>query len=351
MGFHLTARAACDGATCRARTPPSPLLRGLSRFVLACTLAFALAGCQTLPEFVDSTMQDGQALYARKDYNAAIARFKEVLSREPRHFPAYVWIARADIAKGAWRDAIASARAARLIAPRGAGVVPVLAEALYGAGREALAAGKFTDSIPLFLEYIELQPDNPAAYVNVARAYLGEKQFAKAVENLARALGLPADRATQQEALELLLDGARRALLEGDLGNVIRFLSEYLKIKPDNIRAWIDLAHTYIRAGNYPGAATAYGGALRQGGGAARGQLLRELLDTGKEQLSGGHGLEAAALLREYVTHDRANVEAFLYLARAFWSAGDRMQALDALRSVRELNPRQPEALRFMLGQ
>jgi len=313
-------------------------------------LALALAGCQTLPELIDSAMKEGQTLYAQKNYNEAIARFSEALSKDPKYFPAHLWIARAQIAKGAWGAAVASARKAREIAPKGENVAAVLSEALLGAGNAALRSGQFGESIPLFLEYIELQPGNPAAYLNVARAYLGEKRFAEALANIARALGIPWDGAMQREALDLLLEGARRALMAGDLESVIRFLSEYLKIDPENVRAWIDLAHSYIKTGNYDGAASAYGGALRQGGG-EHGTLLRELLDTGKQELSNGRGREATALLREYVTHDRGNIEAFLYLARAFWSIGDRMQALDALRRVRELNPRQQEALRFMLGQ
>jgi tetratricopeptide (TPR) repeat protein len=321
------------------------------RFFLGCMLAFALAGCQTLPEFIDSTMKDGQALYTQKKYDEAIARFNEALRRDPRHFPAHVWTARAQIAQGAWGAAVASARKAWALAPRSADVVPVLAEALFGAGNAALKAGKFAQSIPLFLEYIELQPGNPAAYVNVARAYLGEKRFADALASLSRALGIPSDGATQKEALDLLLEGARRALIEGDLGSMIRFLSEYLKIDPANVRAWLDLARIYIKTGNYDGAASAYGQALRQSIGAERTTLLHEFLDTGKQALSSGRGREAAALLREYVSHDSGSVEAFLYLARAFWSAGDRMQAMDAFRRVVELNPRQREALRFMLGQ
>ncbi|MDH5534430.1 MAG: tetratricopeptide repeat protein, partial [Betaproteobacteria bacterium] len=309
------------------------------RFFLGCILALALAGCQTLPEQIDSTMKEGQTLYAQKNYNEAIARFSEALSKDPKHFPAHVWIARVQMAKGDWGAAVASARKAREIAPKGESVVTVLSEALLGAGTAALKAGKSTESIPLFLEYIELQPTHPAAYLNVARAYLGEKRFAEALAALSRALGIPSDSAMQREALELLLDGARRALAEGDLASMIRFLSEYLKIDPANLGAWLDLARGYLKTGNYGEAVAAFAGGLKQDGSLERGPLLRELLDAGNQALSSGRLREGAAMLREYVAHDRGNIEVLLRLARASWSAGERMQALDALRQIKEVNP------------
>jgi tetratricopeptide (TPR) repeat protein len=314
-------------------------------------LAVALAGCQTLPELIDSTMKEGQALYAQKNYNQAIARFSEALGKDPQHYPAHVWIARAQMAKGDWGAAVASARKAREIAPKGESVIAVFSEALLGAGNAALKGANPTDSIPLFLEYIELQPTNPAAYLNVARAYLGEKRFAEALAALSRALGIPSDAAAQKEALDLLLDGARRALAEGDLASMIRFLSEYLKIDPANLGAWLDLARGYLKTGNYDGAISAFAGGLKRDGGSERGQLLRELLEAGNQALTSGRLREGAALLREYVAHDRGNIEVLLKLARASWSAGERMQALDALRQLKEVNPRQQEALKYMLGQ
>ncbi len=323
----------------------------LRRALVGCVLALALAGCQSLPELIDATMKQGEALYAQKKYDEAIARFNEVLHRDPNHFRAHVWIARVQIAKGAWNPAIASARRAWALAPRHADVVPVLAQALFGAGNAALGTGRFGESIPLFMEYLELQPGNPSAWVNVARAYLGEKRFAEALASVLRALGISPDGATQKEALDLLLDGARRALLEGDLANVIRFLSEYLKIDPANLRAWLDLARSHLKTGDYDRALAAFADGLKQGGGAERGQLLRELLDAGNQALSGGRLREGTALLREYVTHDRGNIEVLLNLARASWIAGERMRAIDALRQIKEVNPRHQEALKYMLGQ
>jgi tetratricopeptide (TPR) repeat protein len=319
------------------------------RFLLCCMLALALAGCQTLAEFVAGTMKEGEQLYAQRKYDEAIAKFNEVLRRDPRHFPAHVWIARSHIAKSAWGPAVASARKAREIAPRGRDVIPVLAQALYGAGESALKAGRLRESISLFLEHIELQPSNPAAYVNVARAYLGEKRLAEAFAALSRALGLPADAATRKQALDLLLEGARRALSDGDLAALIRFLSEYVRFDPDDLRVWLDLARAQLKAGNYEGATAAFGGGLKQGAGEGRADLLRELLAAAREAMAANRMREAALLLREYVEHERANIDAYLDLARAWWKAGDRMQALDAVRRVWELNPRQQQTLKYML--
>lgn len=340
-------------AACAQRTklPWTSVGAVARRFFLGCVMALALAGCQTLPDVIDGAMKDGQALHAQKKYDQAIARFEEVLRLDPKYWRAHVEIARAQIAKGAWDAALTSARKAREMAPKGESVTAVLGEALLGAGTAALKSGKPVEATSLFLEYVELQPTNPSAYVNVARAYLGEKRFADALAALARAIGIPAQGAVQREALDMLLDGARRSLAEGDLAFAIRFLSEYLKVDPANAHAWLDLARAHLKAGDYGKAASAFGAGLKQEGSSARGQLLRELLEAGNTVLASGKLREGAALLREYVVHDQGNIEVLLKLARASWSAGERMYAIDALRQIKQINPRQQEALKYMLGQ
>ena len=53
--------------------------------------------------------------------------------------------------------------------------------------------------------------------------------------------------------------------------------------------------------------------------------------------------------LREYLKFDSKNLSAYLNLAKAYWESGDRGAAVDAFRKVLEIDPRQTEALRFLL--
>jgi tetratricopeptide (TPR) repeat protein len=220
------------------------------RLFLSGLVLVLLAACQSLPVVsVDSLMKEGQDLYAQKQYDDAIRKFSDALGKDAKHWPAHLWIARSQIAKGAWSPAVASARQAWQIAPSGAEVIPVFAQALFGAGEDFLKGGKFGEALGLFGEYIRLQPGNASAYLNVARAYLGERKFADALASMLDALRTSSDGSTRQEALALLLEGSRQAFAQGDPRSVIGFLREYLKFDTANVRAWFDLGNAQWDSG------------------------------------------------------------------------------------------------------
>jgi tetratricopeptide (TPR) repeat protein len=258
---------------------PARSLRRVYATLCALLVVLAFTGCATAPPQDDlgAWMKEGQELYAAKNYDQAIKRFKDVVAKDSKHWQAYLWLARAYIAKGLWGDAIASARTAYQLAASGQDVIPVLAEALFGGGSEALKANRFNDAISHFLDYIKLQPGNARAYLNVARAFLGEKRFADALAALLKGLGVATPGAERTEVLRALLDGGQQAFTQ---------------------RAFRD----------------------------------------------------AIGFLREYVNHDRGNLGAYLDLAKAYWQAGERGNALNAFRRVIELDPRHEEALRFLRG-
>jgi Tfp pilus assembly protein PilF len=88
---------------------------------------------------------------------------------------------------------------------------------------------------------------------------------------------------------------------------------------------------------------------LANGGGADRSELIRGLLDGGLQAFSRNDFRAAIDSLREYLKFDSKNLSAYLNLAKAYWESGERGNALDAFRKVLELNPRNEEALKFLL--
>lgn len=242
-------------------------------------IAMTLAGCAGLglQNEIDGLMKQGQQLYAEKKYDAAIDKFAEVVTKDPQYWQAYLWGARAFIAKGGWGGAIVNGKKAFELAPQGAEVVATFAEALFGAGSDALKNGRYAESIGHFFEFLKLEPGNARAWLNVGSAYLGQKQFREAF------------------------------------------------------------------------------GALKQGlassSGAERSELIRGLLDGGLQALSGGASGDAVNMLKEYIKHDAQNVSAYVNLAKAYWESGELGNAFDAYRNVLKLDPRQEDALRFLLGR
>jgi tetratricopeptide (TPR) repeat protein len=105
-----------------------PLTVGLVALLL-------LAGCAGLiADSIDALMKQGIDLFLARKYDEAIAKFLEVVRRDPKFWNAYLYMARSYLGKGSWGDAIASGRKALELAPSSTEVVTSLAEAFLGAG-------------------------------------------------------------------------------------------------------------------------------------------------------------------------------------------------------------------------
>lgn len=242
-------------------------------------MAVLLAACAglTLQNEIDSLMKEGQQLYAEQKYEQATDKFLIVIGKDPSYWQAYLWAARSFIARGSWKEAIANGRKAFELAPKDQDTLAVFAQALFGGGADALQNGRFAESVQLFVEYLKLEPGNTRAWLNVGKAYLGQKEF-------------------------------RQAL-------------------------------------------SAFAQGLASGGGAERQELIRELLGGGLQAFSSGKYRESIDLLREFLKYDKKEVQAWIGLARAYWEAGDKGKAFDAVKDVLKLDPRQADALRHMLGR
>jgi len=246
----------------------------LALVLLATTFLAACAGL-TLQSEIDGLMKEGQQLYSEKKYDQAVDKFVIVIGKDPTYWQAYLWAARSFIAKGSWSDAIANGKKAFELAPKDKEVLPVFAQALFGGGADALKNGRFAESVNLFVEYLKLEPGNSKAWLNVGKAYLGQKDFRQALGAFAQGLS--------------------------------------------------------------------------SGGGAERQNLIRELLDGGVQAFSSGKYRESIDLLKEFLKYDSKNLQAYVNIAKAYWESGDRGKALDAFKEVLKLDPRQEEALRYML--
>jgi tetratricopeptide (TPR) repeat protein len=246
----------------------------ITLLLLASTLLAACAGL-TLQGEIDGLMKEGQSLYAEKKYEQATDKFLTVIGKDPTYWQAYLWAARSFIAQGNWKDAIANGRKAFELAPKDKNVLPVFAQALFGGGSDALKNGRYAESVNLFVEFLKLEPGNSKAWLNVGKAYLGQKDFRQALGAFAQGLAA--------------------------------------------------------------------------GGGAERQELIRELLDGGMQAFSSGKYRESIDLLKEFLKYDSKNLQAYLNIAKAYWESGDRGKALDAFKQVLQLDPRQEEALRYML--
>ena len=223
----------------------------------------ALAGCIGIPGFGDVNMlqQEGEELYRAKRYDEAIAKFRAIVVRDPLNWYAWLWLARAFIVRGLWGDAIDSGRRAFQLSPQGADVLPVFLQALFGGGAQALSGGSFKDAISHFSEYLKLNSGNGAAWVNVGKAYLGNKQYGDALQSLTRALGVAG--ADRNDVIGTLLSGGSQAFKERDYSSAINMLRETVKQDPRNLQGYLTLGRSYLESGQRGGAFEAFTEALK----------------------------------------------------------------------------------------
>ena len=231
---------------------------------LIVVVVMACAGCVVLDPRgeVNGLMAEGQQLYSAQRFDEAIARFHAAAARDPGNYAAHAWLARAFMARGAWPDAVISARKAFELSRGAPDVMPVLLEALLGGGNDALARGSFVESIGYLGEYLRHQPTNIRAWITVGRAYAGNRQFMDALGALRKALEMGTAGPERTEALQSMLGLGRQALNDRDYGSAINLLREYVKFNSNDWSAYLELGKAYLQSGSLRDALGAFGKVL-----------------------------------------------------------------------------------------
>jgi tetratricopeptide (TPR) repeat protein len=327
----------------------------LARVLLLLVVAAVVgAGCaQLMEDSLEALMKQGIELLTAGKYDAAIAKFLEVVRRDPKAWNAHLHLARAYMGKGSWADAIASGRKALELAPSSGDVVPTLAQALLGAGTDALGRRQFSEAAGHFLEYVKLKPTDFQGYLNLARAYLGSQSWLDAITNGRKAFELaPAGTDVVPVFAQALLSGGLDAIRQRQFSTAVAQLGEYVRLRPGDGQGYLQLGRAFVGTGAYGDAVKTLTQGLTQTSDAAgRQELTRGLLEGGHQALAAGNARAAIALLQEYVRHDTGNGSAYLALGKAYWQDGSLGNALGAFRRVLELNPNDPEALQFLGGR
>ncbi len=235
------------------------------RTAIGSLIALLMAGCAVMSTQEDSAalMKEGQALYQAKRYDEALVKFRTVTTQDPANWSAWLWTARSFIAKGGWADAVAAARKAFETGPQGAEVMQVFLEALFGGASQALANGNFLESIRYFSEYLKHNTANAGAWAGVGKAYLGNKQFADALQALLRALGTAG--VDRNEVLKTVLGGGVQAFNQKDYSSAINLLREYVRQDQRNLQAYLTLAKSYWESGQRGSALDTFRDVLRIG--------------------------------------------------------------------------------------
>jgi tetratricopeptide (TPR) repeat protein len=226
-------------------------------------------------------------------------------------------------------------------------------ESLLQQAKELLDAGRFDDALTNLKEVIRREPTQWTAYLYAAQASIGKRDWTAALGNIRKARELaPSDGSVLTTLGESLLGAGRAAMQRGAFGEAANHLVEYVKLRPADLAGYLDAGRAYIGSCNWGEAARLLAdGMVRAGDTEARREFARTLLDGGRQAIAGGDHRGTIALLREYVRLQPGDVSAYVELAKAYASAGDRGEALKAFGRVLELAPDNDEARRFLIGR
>jgi tetratricopeptide (TPR) repeat protein len=217
-------------------------------------------------------------------------------------------------------------------------------------GQQFYTEKKYDAAIDKFVGVASKDPKYWQAYLWTARTYVAKGGWADAIGNGKKAFELaPKGQDVLPVFAEALFGGGVDALKNGRFAESIGHFTDYLKLEPGNAKAWLNVGKAYLGQQQFREALGAFAQGLSQGSGAERADLIRGLLDGGKQAFAGGKYNEAIDLLKEYVKYDKNELSAYMNLAKSYWESGEMGKALENFRQVLKLDPRQEEALRYLL--
>jgi tetratricopeptide (TPR) repeat protein len=177
--------------------------------------------------------EKGLALFNQGNYEAAVPRFQKATELEPEYTKAYLYLGRSFLNLARWFEALPPLRTAYSLSPSDTRneMVYVLIDALLGAAASGLKKGDFSSSINLLKEAIEIEPESGVV---------------------------------KNELVKAVISYGGRLLSEGNTREAVSQFSEAVKLAPENIDAYIGLARSFMKDGNFIEAMRTIGKAMQK---------------------------------------------------------------------------------------
>jgi len=162
----------------------------------------------------------GVDLFKRGQYREAIIQFEKAIQMDPNYGLAYLYLGRSYLNLGQWSDSISPLRDALRLSPDESKkqVVDVLMEALIGAASYELKMGNYQNAIGYLKDALQLLP-----------------QSEKAKQNL----------------YGTLVEYGGKLLSQGNTQQAIGAFSEAIKLSPNDLNAYLGLAKSFLKNGDF----------------------------------------------------------------------------------------------------
>ncbi|GAB4484288.1 MAG: hypothetical protein OHK006_08210 [Thermodesulfovibrionales bacterium] len=228
-----------------------------TRAVISLCLALALlTGCASLGIFggADYEFEQGLALFNRGQYDEAIPYFLRATELDVNHVNSYIYLGRSHLNMGRWTQALPPLRTAYRIAPdqTRSEVVNILIDALLGAALDKFKKGDFTGSLGYLKEGLALQPGSERITSQIVSVLLGQGEtligqgkIKEAVSSYTEALDLAPNTSGAYVGL------AKAFMKNGDFLKALNAAEKAFTIDPSSIEAESLLKKLRVNSDNF----------------------------------------------------------------------------------------------------
>ena len=138
------------------------------------------------------------------------------------------------------------------------------ADSVMKEGQQLFLDKKYDEAIVKFERVLELDSTRWMAYVYLARCYMAKGSWSKAMSNARFAYqAAPAGEDVVPTLTQALWGGGLDALKSGQFREAISAFTEYLRLRPADASAYLELGRAFMQQGNISEAVAAFGKALQ----------------------------------------------------------------------------------------
>ena len=210
------------------------------RIFTVLTALLLFCSCATLPGIVSNAQYEfdqGMALFNGGRYQEAVTRFQKATELDPNFGRAYLYLGRSYVNLRSWRQALPPLRTAyRLVPEETKGeAFGILVDALFAVGLEAFQSGDYLSAIDFFRELLGLQPTSAKARSEIVRALVADGGALLAKGNVSQAIS------AYSEAVKFLPNNfeavfglAKAFLKNGEFVKALQTAEDGIRVEPGN---------------------------------------------------------------------------------------------------------------------
>lgn len=192
----------------------------------------------------------------------------------------------------------------------------------------------YEQAINEFQRLIEIKPDDAAAYIGLADAYVGLEQPDKSVEVLKRGFDETGNESISVRLIDLLSESANKHLNENNYERAISEFDQIVKIDGQNIPAYMGVADAYVALNDFDGAISALkAGCENASDESITTALVGLLFKSADKSLSDNNYEKAIMEFEQILKIDKKSANAFIGTADCYMGLENNDKAIKTLQS------------------